>query len=173
MIFTHKNSIAFRKLEQKDLESLKSLKDTTWRDTHRVSVLNMTDQQSWFEQLSRSHTNYVFVGYEEVDSAQIVVGPIGIYKVFNIDWINCSADIGYDVFGSFRGKGIGKKLVIAGTSLCFRMLNLRRLTAEILENNIASIKVIESAGFEREGQKRAAVLKDAVLLDSIIYGKLR
>lgn len=173
MVFVHENKIALRKLEATDLLSLKELKDSTWMHTHRVSILNMTDQQGWFEKLSCSNTNYVLVAYEETESAQVSIGPLGIYKIFNIDWINGSAEIGYDMFEQFRGKGFGKRVVISGTGFCFKVLNLRRLTAEVLENNVASIKVIEAAGFEKEGVKKLAVLKEGVFLNSIVYGNVR
>lgn len=112
MVFRNNNGISFRKLEEKDLELLKELKDSTWMSTHHVSILNMWNQKNWFEWLSSNDRNFVFVAYEETESDVVSVGPFGIFKVFTIDWVNGTADIGYDVFDGFRKRGLGREWLL-------------------------------------------------------------
>lgn len=173
MLFQHENSIAFRKLEATDLEALKDLKDGTWRNTHQVSVLNLWDQQQWFEAISKSKTDYILIAYQDVGAPQVVCGPIGIFKIQDIDWISRAGNIGYDLFEAYRGKRLATPLIEAGTDFCFRALNLRRLTAEVLNNNTPSLKAITKAGFVQEGIKREAIIREGSVLDSIMFGKLK
>jgi RimJ/RimL family protein N-acetyltransferase len=97
---------------------------------------------------------------------------VGIFKIFGADYINRTADVGWDVFEDFRGKGLGKQLVAAGCAFCFDILALHRLTAEILANNIASLKCANAAGFQIEGTKRHAVHRLGEYIDSLVLGML-
>jgi ribosomal-protein-alanine N-acetyltransferase len=62
-----------------------------------------------------------------------------------------SAYLGYEVFTPHDGKGymrIGLSLLL---NEAFVELNLHRLEANIQPDNIASIKLVEGAGFKKEG----------------------
>ena len=161
--------LLFRKLEKDDLYHLISLKQDSWMTTHRITLVNEQDQDRWFNSLDQevhSPNNLVlFATHNEGNN-------IGIFKIFNIDWVSRSAFAAWDVFYPARGKGFGKKLVTGGSAFCFHLFNLRRLECEILESNYASMKCADAAGFVREGVKRDAVLKVGKLLNSYVYGVL-
>jgi len=162
--------VSFRKLERADLPRLLSLKLESFETTHHVTIANMEDQERWFNSLDHHvHTprSLALIGSSEEAS------DFGLIKVTGIDWVSRSADLAWDVFKEHRGKGLGKPLVTAGVRYCFDILNLRRLTAEVLENNPASTKCALAAGFVQEGVKRAAVFKGNVYLNSVVYGVLR
>ncbi len=170
-MYSHGN-ITLRKLEASNLYQLVDLKEESWLTTHQASILNRQDQTRWFEQLD-NNPNYpknLVLEAHWVNGNQDNV--FGIFKVFNIDYISRTADTGWDVFRSFRGKGCGKKLVAAGTAFCFDVLALRRLNAEILVGNEASLKCALAAGFVQEGCKRQAVHKLGQHVDSLVFGML-
>lgn len=194
--FFKRHDIQLRKLEASDLPDLLALKKETWSETHRVALLNSTDQQKWFEQLDtnpHSPSVIIMVGevsrtamekiLEKTHSALAMAAnlasigydatSIGIFKINNIDWVNRSADVGWDIYDAWRGMGFGQLIVKAGCDFCFSILNLRRLNAEVLATNIPSRKCALRAGFVSEGHKREAVFKDGEFINSEVFGMLK
>jgi len=162
-MYHHKNGLTLKKIEREDLYWMKELKDESWFGTHQISILNMDNQQSWYEKINSSYRDIVLKAYSEASI-------IGLFKIFNIDFINRCCDVGWDIIKGNRGKGLGKKIVEAGTDFCFEVINLNRLTAEILNSNTYSRKCAENSGFMQEGVKRQQVLKCNEFYDSYVYG---
>ena len=168
-MYIHKNNVKLCKLERFDIPSLIDLKNESWFGTHKISILNRQDQDRWFEKISDSHNDLVLTAYHVDD----ICRRIGIFKIFNIDWMNRSCEIGQDIFKDYRGQGFGYKIVEAGIDFCFEILNMNRLNAEVLENNLASKKTLLNGGFVMEGTKRKAVHKCGQYLDSLVLGVLK
>lgn len=63
-------------------------------------------------------------------------------------------------------------MVIAGTVMCKELLNLRRVSAEILSDNKASQSIIAKAGYDFEGTRRGLVLRGGKVIDSLMYGRI-
>jgi len=171
MLYLHKTGIAFQKMGEIDLKSLKCLKDESWLHTHRTAILNQWEQQVWFESITKSHSDLILMAHKL--EKEKFTSPIGVFKIDRVDWISRSGHVGWDIFQHARGKGLGKLLVQAGIDFVFEVLNLRRIDCEILSNNFASKKCAEGAGFILEGRRRCAIVKCRELLDSEIYGVLR
>jgi len=163
-MYKSSNDIYLRKVSVEDLPKLMWLKNTTWMHTHHTVFLNMADQTKWFDKVNSDPTFLFLIASLNTQ------GDIGTFKIDSIDAINRSCNVGWDVFEESRGKGFGKKVVAAGVEFCFQILNLRRLTAEILVTNEASIKCAVSAGFVEEGCKKQAVYKLGQYIDSKLYG---
>ena len=165
--------IELKKLTRDDLLYLLDLKIESFETTHHVTIANIEDQNRWFDSLDQhthSPRNLHLIAYLKDEPYS---KKFGIIKITNIDWVSRNADIGWDVFKEYRGKGLGKKMVKSGIDYCFDILNLRRLTAEILSNNLASAKCAQYAGFSKEGIKKELTYKSNEYLDSFIYGILR
>ena len=164
------NGVRLRKLETCDLTDLKELKRESWLSTHQVTIVNNADQMRWLESLEEEDVNspenliLVASGLQGIS--------FGIYKILNVDYVNRTAEVGWDVYEKYRGKGSGKNLVKAGAAFCFDILNLRRLDAEILANNGASMKCALNAGFSKEGVRRQAVHRLGEYVDSVVMGLL-
>jgi RimJ/RimL family protein N-acetyltransferase len=98
-------------------------------------------------------------------------GAIGIHPRVNEE---ChAAEIGYWLGEKFWGRGIATAAV---RGLSLRALNekeLYRLFANVFASNPASMRVLEKAGFRREGVLRRAVVKEGVLMDAVVYGLTR
>ena len=55
----------------------------------------------------------------------------------------------------------------------FDNYKLTRVFAMAFAHNAASIRVLEKAGFEREGVMRRSAIKNGVVLDQILFAKVR
>jgi RimJ/RimL family protein N-acetyltransferase len=164
-MYKHKNGLELRKLEYDDVELLKELKDESWFGTHTISIVNLTNQYDWFENIYNSKNDIILMALHDKR-------PIGLYKITNIDWISRHYDSGHDVFKEVRGMGWGYKVVEAGVDFGFEILNMHRIDTEVLTNNIASHKTIIFGGFVLEGTRREAVHKCGEWIDSNFYGIL-
>ncbi len=164
--------LIFGKVEEEHLSAFTDLKKESWMMTHQKTIINREDQKSWFDHMDSDPNcpkNLVLsVHQKDHVGCQLV----GCYKVLRVDYINRSADVGWDLLKNFRGKGLGKRIVAGGANFCFDILNLRRLNAEILATNIPSQKCAEAAGFVLEGVNREAIHKPEGFVDSQFWGLL-
>ncbi|MGD9265327.1 MAG: GNAT family protein [Lysobacterales bacterium] len=98
------------------------------------------------------------------------IGGIGL--VLGADVNRCSAELGYFLAEPFWGRGITTAAVTAFTDWAFERFSLNRIFATPFAGNTASERVLEKAGFSREGVLRNAAVKDRMLLDQVMYAKL-
>lgn len=83
-------------------------------------------------------------------------------------------EIGYWLAAPFRGQGIMTAVVQAYSTWLFdQHPDLVRIEANVFPHNPASVRVLEKAGFEREGYSRKLHCKNGVFLDSIRMAKIR
>jgi RimJ/RimL family protein N-acetyltransferase len=83
------------------------------------------------------------------------------------------AEIGYWVAEPFWGRGLATRALRVMTEHAFRHFDVLRLTAYVFEGNDASLRVLEKAGYTREGRLYQAVCKEGRILDLFVYGRLR
>lgn len=167
MLYTHENGISFRKIEERDLKILKELKDEAWPSMHHTVVLNMVNQQDWFERISRSPNDIPLMAYMGTE------GPIGFNFIANIDWISRCYDGTHALFPPARGRGLGAKTLKAEIDFAFNVLNMNRRNCEILFTNEASRNNALKAGMVPEGLKRKAIFKNGKWIDSEVWGVIR
>lgn len=158
----------FYKTEEEDIKQFKELKDDSWMMTHRKTIINSVDQQNWFDNMENNPNS----PHNLILSVRKKGRLCGCYKILSVDYISRSANVGWDLIYSFRGKGLGKDIVAGGANFCFDILNLRRLNAEILSTNVPSQKCAKAANFVHEGTKREAVHKPNGFVDSQFWGLL-
>jgi RimJ/RimL family protein N-acetyltransferase len=84
-----------------------------------------------------------------------------------------TAELGYWLGEPFWGRGNMSEAVQEFTRWAFEAFDLQRIFAQPFENNKASARVLEKAGFVCEGRLRANALKDGKVLDSLIYARVR
>jgi RimJ/RimL family protein N-acetyltransferase len=61
----------------------------------------------------------------------------------------------------------------AVTRYAFDNFPLERLFARVFSRNGASMRVLEKAGYVREGLLRRCAIKDGVVLDQVLYAIIR
>ena len=96
----------------------------------------------------------------------------GISLRVGTDIERLSAELGYWLGEAFWGHGIVSDAVAAVTEFGFRELHLARIFAVPFAHNAASHRVLEKAGYQREGLLRAGAIKDGQILDEYLYARV-
>jgi [ribosomal protein S5]-alanine N-acetyltransferase len=105
----------------------------------------------------------------EVDGE--AAGGIGLEPQGDIERL--SAEVGFWLGEACWGRGIMTQAVIAFSDWALRRPGCARLYASVLEWNPASMRVLEKAGYEREGRMRCSAIKDGKIVDRILYARIR
>lgn len=105
----------------------------------------------------------------EVDGE--VAGGIGLMLQTDVERV--SAEIGYWLGEVHWGKGIVSEALEAVTAESFRLFDLTRIFALPFADNPGSIRVLEKAGYVREGTMPRSTIKDGVIRDQLMYGAYR
>ena len=101
-----------------------------------------------------------------------LIGGIGFFLKTGVE--GHSDEIGYWLAAPFRGQGIMTQVVRTLTDRMFEQRPpLVRIEAHVFTHNPASMRLLEKAGFEREGLLRKLHLKNGVHLDSVLLARLR
>jgi len=98
------------------------------------------------------------------------VGGIG-FKL-GTDIARLTAEMGYWLGEPYWGHGLTTRAVLATSEWAFAQYKLTRIFAMAFAYNVASMRVLEKAGFEREGILRRSAIKNGVTLDQVLYAKV-
>ena len=107
-----------------------------------------------------------------VDAQGRVLGEIGLMVYDNPRQRHC-AGLGMMVRSDYQGQGVGRALLESALDLADRWLMLERVELDVFEDHPAAMHLYQSAGFEIEGRKRRAAVKDGVYADEIMMARLR
>ena len=99
-----------------------------------------------------------------------VVGISGL-SIMKNPRLRHSAIIGISVNKDYQGKGIGKKLMRSMLDLADNWLMLLRVELGVIVDNERAINLYKSFGFEIEGKKRYAVIRDGEYVDEYIMAR--
>jgi len=100
-------------------------------------------------------------------------GPAGgLGFVVGSDVERFSAEVGYWLGESLWGRGIVTEALQLFTAYAFDELGLLRIYALPLADNGASIRVLEKAGYEREGTLRSSCVKFGAPRDQALYARI-
>lgn len=100
---------------------------------------------------------------------QMLIGDIGIHFVGPE---NKQCEIGYTIGEAYQKKGYGKESVWGITNYLFKEMNKHRISASLDPKNEASIALLESLGFRKEGLFKKSVLNNGIWEDDLVYAKL-
>ncbi len=99
--------------------------------------------------------------------------PVGRFQYFDINVRNNSAEFGYMVNPNFRQQGVGTKMLKVAITHLFTTTHLHKLYCQTAAFNIASVKLLEKLGFQRDGVLREHHELVGELWDDYIYSILR
>lgn len=125
------------------------------------------DAVNWISLMQKQDPMLVFA----IDIDGKLVGGIGLEMRHDI--YSKSRLIGYWLGEQFWGRGIMTEAVRLVVDYAFANLDIVRLQAGILGNNPASMRVLEKAGFIKEGVLRNAIVKNGLVMDEHIYGRVK
>jgi RimJ/RimL family protein N-acetyltransferase len=158
-----------------------------WRRTDRPQLLRLADNpriwinlshrfphpyteadaDSWFDLLARQPVSTHWA----IEIEGVAAGGIGIDPGEGI-FSKC-ARFGYWLGEPYWGRGIMSAAVRATADHIFDTLDLVRLEAPVFEWNPPSMRVLEKAGFLREGVMRKGVFKDGKIIDAVLFARVR
>lgn len=93
-------------------------------------------------------------GIFKIDNDELI-GTIGLFRIVR-DPLQ-SAIIGYSLSKNHNGKGYATEAVKLVLDYAFTILKLHRIEAGVMPHNLGSIRVLEKAGFEKEGISKSNV----------------
>jgi len=101
------------------------------------------------------------------------VGVLGVVDFHDWDRRHRRAEIGYSLARAAWGQGIASEAVQAVIGFGFTRMQLHRIEALTIVDNLRSVRLLERFGFRREGTRRECSLEDdGAFHDSTIYGLL-
>lgn len=83
------------------------------------------------------------------------------------------ARIGYTIASAYWNRGLGTEAVAALAAYAFAAFPLHRIVASVDPRNAASCRVLEKAGFTREGYFRQSEWFKDAWADDVLYARLR
>ena len=106
-----------------------------------------------------------------IDVDGFAVGAIGLKPGDDVHRLG--AEIGYWLGEEFWNRGIATEAVNAVTEYGFETLEMVRIHAEVFAWNTASMRVLEKAGFVKEGVLAKSAIKDKKIIDQVVYARVR
>ena len=96
------------------------------------------------------------------------VGRVALSNIVRASWQN--ATLGYFIGQHFTGRGLATQAVRLVLQVAFENLSLHRVQAAAMPRNLASIRVLEKAGFVHEGMARRYLEINGIWEDHLLYG---
>ena len=119
--------------------------------------------------LLQANREFSFGIYDQ--SSKKLIGHISLYSIKRLPY--ASGFIGYSIDKNFIGRGIATEAVQIVLQFAFQTLNLHRVEAYVSPKNNASIRVLEKAGFSKEGLLRELLFINGVWVDHYMYAILQ
>lgn len=96
-----------------------------------------------------------------------IIGHISVYSIRRLPF--SSAFVGYSMDEGYTGQGIVTEALKLVSKFAFEDLCIHRLEAYVSPKNIGSVRVLEKAGFQREGLLRKLLYINGKWQDHYIY----
>ena len=147
------DKISLRALEPSDIEVLLKIEndDRYWKYANRTEPYSRNLLQKYIEQQKQDifevRQKRFVISLETIDI-------LGFIDIFDFEPIHRRAGIGIFILDEYRRNGIGKKSVTLIGEYAKKYLNLNCIYANIAKENIPSINLFESCGYEKIGLKK-------------------
>ena len=81
-----------------------------------------------------------------------------------------SAEVGYFVGEQYWNRGYATEALMLVVNFAQHRHGFKRLFAMVFDFNLASMRVLEKAGFKKEGIMKSSAVKDEKVIDEHLYG---
>lgn len=149
----------FRQIEREDLPLLRDWRNQILKSTREYRLLNMLNQEKWFEKISLERNNDMFLIMDKE--------PIGVCGLTYINWKDRHAEISY-----YLERGEIKEVYDFLKKKAFEEYGLNRLWKEIYIHNKERIEIALKNGLIKEGTLRETNWWEGKFHDSIIVSIL-
>lgn len=112
-------------------------------------------------------------GERRLELAIALNGPAIGRVMLIVDTVNRIASVGYGLLPAHWGRGFATEATVAVVDYAFEQLGLDKVWARADARNLASVRVLEKVGMQREGLLRQEVLRRGERVDRVYYGLLR
>lgn len=171
-IIISSGDIKLRPWQEDDAEDLREIADNPkiaacLRDSF-PSPYTAEDARNWLSNIIPFNTpaRYFAIMFKDELAGSIAIIPKDdIYRL--------NAETGYFIGEKFWSSGIATTALRSITHYGFIFFNLIRIYAEPFEDNLASRRVLEKAGYKNEALFRNNVIKNGVVKSSMIYSVLK
>ncbi|UKS26149.1 UDP-4-amino-4,6-dideoxy-N-acetyl-beta-L-altrosamine N-acetyltransferase [Paenibacillus sp. HWE-109] len=158
------NSYRIRPMLEDDLAMV-----LQWRNSDRVRT-NMYSEElisweihcTWFSRIQKSDSIKYYV-LEHIDK------PIGVVNFTDIDRINGMCNWGFYIGDNEAPRGSGTALGFLGLVEAFEHLHIRKVCAEVIAFNDASLRFHRKLGFTQEGKLFRHVWKNNKYEDIVLF----
>jgi RimJ/RimL family protein N-acetyltransferase len=99
-----------------------------------------------------------------------LIGGLGLHQLHGPE--AHKDEIGYWLAKPYWNQGIMTEVIKSFCKYCFEQRELTRIEAGVFSHNEASMRVLEKAGFEREGYLKKCFIKKGRYIDSVLYAKV-
>lgn len=103
------------------------------------------------------------------DTEDTIIGTVGLHRI-NHD--HHYSNIGYEIDQPYWNRGLSTEIVGVLTHYGFQSLDLNRIEAELIPQNIASAQVLQKNGYRYEATRHQRLKKRDQFLDIDVYGIL-
>jgi len=172
MISLFGNHIDLRALEPKDLEFLYELENNPaiWEISGTVAPYAKHVLQDYLKNAQR---DIYEVKQLRLGICNKLGQLIGLIDLFDFDPKNRRVGIGIVVLDeNNRNKGAGGEALSLVCEYAFKVLNVRQVYVNVLEDNEASIHLFKKQGFKLMGSKKDWILSEGRFKDELLFQKL-
>jgi len=121
---------------------------------------------------SLNDNTHLFVAVTKGQSGEeIVIGSAGLSVYDNLR-LRHSAGIGIMVHKDYQNMGVGSALMEALIDIADNWLMLVRIDLTVFEDNLKAIKLYEKFGFEKEGVKKLAGIRNGEYVNELIMARI-
>jgi UDP-4-amino-4,6-dideoxy-N-acetyl-beta-L-altrosamine N-acetyltransferase len=164
-------SCRLRLMRESDLELVMQwrMRPEVTRYMYTDPQLTLDDQRRWFERVSRSERDRVWI-IELLEGQR----PVGVLSLSEIDRVNSRCSWAYYLGDTeVRGAGLAKSLELNVYAYVFDTLGLNKLCCEVFSFNDRVVALHEKFGSKVEGVMRQHICKNGEYFDVVRMGMLR
>ncbi|MEC3885215.1 UDP-4-amino-4,6-dideoxy-N-acetyl-beta-L-altrosamine N-acetyltransferase [Halobacillus sp. HZG1] len=141
-----------------------------WRNAEHIRIhmyhdqwIPWEDHVSWFERDQQNPSSYtkLFIYKER---------PLGVVRFTNIDQKQGTCEWGFYIGDPEAPKGAGTAMGMLGLDFMFVTVGIRKVCAEVLDVNVASLRFHEKLGFVPEGRLIEQIVREGKFIDVIPMG---
>ncbi len=140
---------------------------------NRNVSINLRDRFPFPYELEQARTFLKWIGEQPAPTVWAIdvdgeaVGSIGLELHSDVERV--SAEIGYWLGEEYWGRGIVTEALKAVTAEALHQFELTRLYAVPFADHIASVRVLEKAGYVTEGRLRQSAIKNGKIRDQLLF----
>ncbi len=167
-------TLLLRRMTKDDVNELFLMRssDDVMKYIDRPRALSVKDAEAFLEVIDASLQNNTGItwGICFKNDPSKLLGTIGYWRLVPQHY---RAEIGYMLLPDYWQKGIMKEALFALVDYAFTTMNLHSIEANLNAGNIASERLLKSAGFVKEAHFKEDFFFNGIFMDSIIYSKVK